>query len=86
MSLPLRGWRIKIVIRQDPADDVPRVLAFLFPHQRSKHGDIEDFLVSVNTIESLTGLDFLNELDDEIEDSVEAVDTWDFWDDFLPES
>lgn len=76
----------KIVIRQDPADDVPKVLAFLFPHQRSKHGDIEDFLVSVNTIESLTGLDFLNELDDEIEDSVEAVDTWDFWDDFLPES
>ncbi len=62
------------------------MLAFLFPHQRSKHGDIEDFLVSVNTIESLTGLDFLNELDDEIENSVEAVDTWDFWDDFLPES
>jgi endonuclease G len=73
----------KIVVRQEQNEDVPRILAFLFPHQRSKHGDIEDFLVPVDVIESLTGLDFLSDLEDDIETWLEAQDTWDFWPGFL---
>jgi len=73
----------KIVIRKRPSGEPPKVLAFLFPHQRSRHGDIEDFLVSIDVVESLTGLDFLKDLDDEMENSLEDKDTRDFWTDFL---
>lgn len=73
----------KIVIRNDNgAQDKPVVLAFLLPHHRVAHGDIQDFLVSVNIIEALTGLDFFRELDDEVEAELEATDTWENWGDF----
>jgi DNA/RNA endonuclease G (NUC1) len=54
----------KIVVLEDPDPDVetPVVLAFLFPHQRARHGEIENFLVSVDVVEALTGLDFLRRL------------------------
>jgi len=55
------------------------VLAFLLPHHREAHGDIEDFLVSVDIIEALTGLDFFSEMKDEIEKPLEAEDTWLNW-------
>lgn len=72
----------KIVIREIADGEDFHALAFLFPHQRSSHGDIEDFLVSIDVIESLTGLDFFTDLDDETEDWFEDMDTWDFWDEF----
>lgn len=76
----------KIVILKSPEEDDPKILAFLFPHQRLKHGDVEDFLVSIDVIESLTGLDFFNELDDAAQDRLEETDTWDSWADFLPDT
>jgi endonuclease G len=69
----------KIVIMDDPDSGVPTILAFLFPHQRSAHGKIENFLVSVDTIEALSGLDFLSELDDAEENWLEDQDTWTVW-------
>ncbi len=56
-----------------------KVLAFLFPHQRIKHGEIEDFLVSINVIEALCGFDFFAGLDDDIEEAIEDQDTWENW-------
>jgi endonuclease G, mitochondrial len=53
----------KIIITEE--EGVPKILAFLFPHQIKKHGEIGDFLVSVNHIESMTGLDFFHELNNE---------------------
>lgn len=72
----------KIVIRKDETDNSPIVLAFLFPHQRSKHGNIEDFLVTVDVIEEMTGLDFFSDLDDDAEMELERTDTWDNWQNF----
>jgi endonuclease G len=75
----------KVVIREpEQVGGSPRVLAFLFPHQRAKHGDIEDFLVPIDVIEAMTGLDFFRELrlGDEEKRKLEDTDTWDFWDDF----
>ena len=69
----------KIVIRQDPDDDSPYILAFLFPHHRSRHGSIEDYLVSVDVIEALTGLDFFQDLPDPIENALEDADSWEVW-------
>lgn len=68
----------KIVIQNDTEGN-PKVLAFLLPHHRVAHGDIQDFLVSVDIIEALTGLDFFRELEDDIETELEATDTWENW-------
>ena len=70
----------KIVVRRDPANpELPKVLAFLFPHQRVAHGDIEDFLVTVDVVEAMSGLDFFSALDDDREEWLEDQDTWQFW-------
>ncbi|MDX1585271.1 MAG: DNA/RNA non-specific endonuclease [Balneolaceae bacterium] len=68
----------KIVVRNDDHGK-PLVLAFLLPHHKEAHGEIEDFLVSVDIIEALTGLDFFSEMDDEMEKTLEAEDTWLNW-------
>jgi len=69
----------KIVVA-DP--NTPKVLAFLFPHQRDSHGDIEDFLVLVDLIEALSGFDFFSQLDDALETEIEDQDTWLNWTSF----
>ncbi len=73
----------KIVVRE--VTGKPVALAFLFPHQRKRHGAIENFLVSVDVVEQLTGLDFFHELDDAVEAELEATDTFENWETFLPD-
>jgi endonuclease G len=68
----------KIVIMEDPESDTPVVLAYLLPHQRKRHGDLDSFLVSIDVIEALAGVDFFSQLElseDEI-DLFESEDTW----------
>jgi endonuclease G len=67
----------KFVTWIDPDVDEPVFLAFLFPHQRTSHGDIDDFLVSIDVIEALTGHDFFAGLADSVENAVEDADTFD---------
>lgn len=75
----------KIVVREptdeevDAGEDLPKVLAFLFPHQRVAHGELEDFLVTVDVIEALTGLDFFSDLNDLEEGVLENTDTIANW-------
>jgi endonuclease G, mitochondrial len=69
----------KIVIIGKPDSAVPYVLAFLFPHQRKAHGQIANFLVTVDVIEALTGEDFFSELEDASERQLEDRDTWETW-------
>jgi len=40
---------------------------------------IEDFLISIDIIEAMTGLDFYADLDDSVEDPVEDADTFNMW-------
>ena len=51
----------KIIIME--VDSVPKIAAFLFPHFSETHGVITDYLVSIDIIESLTGLDFFTDLE-----------------------
>lgn len=71
----------KIVVREDEEGD-PLALAFLVPHHREPHGEIESYLVSVDIIEAITGLDFFRELDDRVEEELEKTDTSANWDKF----
>lgn len=72
----------KIVVTTEPFDDLPRVLAFLLPHHRERHGEIQDYLMTVDIIEALTGLDFLSGLEDDIEAGLEDQDTATVWEGF----
>jgi endonuclease G len=72
----------KIVVLSDPDPDVetPVVLAFLFAHQRVRHGEIEDFLVSVDVVEALTGLDFFVGLEEGVLEDRDTFENWvGFW-------
>lgn len=59
--------------------DLPVVLAFLFPYKRFAHGSIEDFLLTVDVVEALTGVDFFKGLNDQTEKLLEDQDTWEVW-------
>lgn len=56
----------------------PKVIAFLMPHQDSDK-PLYEFVVSVDEIEALTGIDFFSKLDDAIEDRIEASDNYKKW-------
>jgi endonuclease G len=67
----------KIVVTETAGE--PNILAFLFPHQIKKHGDIQDYLVSVNMVEAMTGLDFFPDLDSEEWEMTERKSTFENW-------
>lgn len=48
-------------------------IAFILPHQKLKTKDLPTFIRSVDDVEDQTGLDFLWEIQDVIEDQVEAA-------------
>ena len=76
----------KIVIRKSASGAAaPKVLAFLFPHQRKRRGELQEFLVSIDVIEALTGLDFFGglALSAEAKAELEAADTSKGWAEFL---
>ncbi|WP_278034161.1 DNA/RNA non-specific endonuclease [Flavobacterium nitratireducens] len=55
-----------------------KLIAFLVPNEKSTRS-IFDYVVSVDEIESLTGIDFFPKLDDQIENRLEkivAIDSW----------
>lgn len=73
----------KIVVRESEDPDRPDVLAFLYPHhhlykQKGPHDHLQ-YLVSVNYIEKLTGLDFLTALPNKDEKKVEKAVATSLW-------
>jgi len=55
-----------------------KAIAFLVPHQESKE-PLYTFVVSIDTIESLTGIDFFPELQDDLEDELEQISDYKNW-------
>ena len=60
------GSYYKIIIRNDL-----HIIGFLLKHQSSSD-KLSDFVVTVDSIENITGIDFLPGLDDEIESDIES--------------
>jgi endonuclease G len=76
------GWRVeipsafyKIVV----APDSRKAIAFVVPQTVEGGEPLEHYLVSVDSIERKTGLDFFRELDDVTETRMEAEIDPDFW-------
>ncbi len=73
----------KIVVK-DAVNGGLDVLAFIFPmfggdDYGSSKADLKPYLTSVDTIEALTGLDFLFNVNDEIETKVEQIVQTELW-------
>ncbi len=58
----------KIIIRK--YGDKIETIAFLLPHEESKK-DLTEFIVSIDAIERVTGIDFFKQLDYDVERSIE---------------
>jgi endonuclease G len=48
-------------------------IAFILPNQKLNSDDLPTFIVSVDQVEAETGLDFFSEIEDNVEDLVEAM-------------
>lgn len=55
-----------------------KMVAFLLPHENSNK-PLYKFVVSVDSIEKLTGIDFFPELDDFVENELEAANNYKNW-------
>tara|TARA_R110001583_G_scaffold38319_7_gene123890 strand:- start:78 stop:887 length:810 start_codon:yes stop_codon:yes gene_type:complete len=55
-----------------------KMIAFLMPHENSNK-PLYKFVVSVDKIEELTGIDFFPELDDDVENKLEASNSYKEW-------
>ncbi|MDO6760891.1 DNA/RNA non-specific endonuclease [Tamlana sp. 2_MG-2023] len=56
----------------------PKMIGFLMPHKNSNK-PLYDFVVPVDQIEGLTGIDFFPELEDDLEDQLEASAQYKNW-------
>ncbi|WP_062056702.1 DNA/RNA non-specific endonuclease [Aquimarina longa] len=56
----------------------PKIIAFLMPHKDSRKS-LKEFVVSVDEVEKLTGIDFFPTLDDAIENQIESSITIKDW-------
>jgi len=74
VSVPKEFYKVIL----DKTNDKIKMIAFLMPHQESKL-PLYKFVVSVDKVEALTGIDFFKELDDNIEDKLESSSNYKNW-------
>jgi endonuclease G len=68
-----------IVVDINEVDNTVRALAVIMPQRRINGEPLSDFVVTVDVIEARTGLDFLSELSDAVENQLEASDPGADW-------
>lgn len=61
-----------------PYLDKPRAIGFVYPNMRAP-GNMQDYAMSVDDVEKITGLDFFATLPDEIEKEVESKFSFQDW-------
>ena len=79
VTVPAQTWKVALVIPKDNGDDVARVncsartIAVLMPNiQGIRTNPWENYITTVDAVETLTGYDFFSNLPDAIENCVEA--------------
>ena len=58
--------------------DSPRGIAFVYPNTTAP-GNMENYVMTIREVEALTGLDFLKELPDDVEETVETAASFRDW-------
>ena len=74
VSVPDYFYKVLIDRNSGPT----KMIAFLIPHNNSDR-PLYEFVVSVDEIETMTGIDFFTALDDQIEIELEASDNYKNW-------
>ena len=74
VSVPNQFYKVLI----DNNTGKTKMIAFLMPHKNSKR-PLYEFVVSVDEIEELTGIDFFSELEDSIENTLESSSSYKGW-------
>ena len=74
VSVPNQFYKVLI----DTNSGKTKMIAFLMPHKES-NAPLYEFVVSVDTIETLTGIDFFPQLDDALETELEALSSYKGW-------
>ncbi len=79
VTVPAQTWKVVLVLPKDSGDDVQRVtaaartIAVIMPNtQGIRNVDWQNYLVSVDQVEALTGYDFFENVADAVENSIEA--------------
>ena len=74
VSVPSQFYKIVL----DSNSGKTKMIAFLMPHENSSL-PLYEFVVSVDSLEGLTGIDFFPELNDEVENKLEASSSYKEW-------
>lgn len=74
VSVPNQFYKVLI----DNNTGKTKMIAFLMPHKDSNK-PLYEFVVSVDEVEALTGIDFFPELEDELENKLEASRSYKGW-------
>ncbi|MFT4612071.1 MAG: endonuclease G [Glaciecola sp.] len=74
VSVPNQFYKVLI----DNNTGKTKMIAFLMPHENSNQ-PLYQFVVPVDAIEKLTGIDFFAELDDSVENKLEASSSYKDW-------
>ena len=61
-----------------PYVDEPRAIGFIYPNMTAP-GNMENYSMTVDEVESITGLDFFSSLPDDIENTVESRKSFTLW-------
>src|SRR5690554_7724797 len=61
----------KVVLYNDGSQY--KMLAYLIPHKEEKRKPLQDYVITTDSVEALTGIDFFHFLDDTLEDELEAA-------------
>lgn len=76
VSVP--NYYYKVLLDYDESSGGYEAIGFLLPNRKGQ-GDLNDYVVSVDRIEQLTGIDFYAQLTDEIENDIEASYEKGYW-------
>lgn len=74
VAVPKQFYKVLI----DTNSGETKMIAFLLPHENSKK-PLYEFVVSVDEIEKLTGIDFFSDLEDTLENKLEASSNYKDW-------
>jgi len=77
VAVPTHYYKIVLARKTDGTGEL-EAMAFLIPN-REMEEDAADYLVSVDEVEELTGIDFLRALPDSVEDKLEASTAGAVW-------
>lgn len=86
-SIVVPNMFYKVVIMESQDQNKPHVLAFLFPHFRNKddlkENSIHGYLVPIDYIEAITGLDFFSKIDEADQKEFESKVVIDSWEQYI---